>query len=192
MSYGGGAVVTLRRTSAPTAITLAVNAAGSQVFGVIQPKLGDVNTADLTPVFREYRVLKVIARFSKRIDPGNSGVTNQNTLLNIATACDPEAATPTSFTDVTAYNNHKHGILSADRTFTYTFYPKVTNSVGVIPGSTVSSVGYFPSNPWLQCSTGGVAVQMLSLLYAVKSTLTTDVSNLEYTLEYVFQVRGIA
>lgn len=180
--------LTLRRSGQPVAVTLVAGGAN----GLILPKLSDCVTSDLTSIFREYRVLKCVIRWTKRIDPG-SGVANQHGLLQIANACDPEASgVPASFNQVTAYSGHRRGNLTAENGLTYTFYPKVMNSVALTPGITVASVGTYPTNPWLQCTSTGVSVEMNSLIYSILSTLTTDVSVVEYVIDYVFQVRGIS
>lgn len=179
--------ITLRRSGQPQAAQLVAGG----VFGIVRPKLNDCVTTDIVALFREYRVVKCIVRFTKRIDPG-AAVANQNAILQIATACDQEGVVPTAFNEITAYSNHKRGTLSADRGHTYTFYPKVINSVAVIPGTSVASVGTYSTNPWLQCTAAGVGVEMNSLLFGVISTLTTDTSVAEYVIDYVFQVRGIS
>lgn len=184
----GESPIVLRRSGQPTALTLTAGG----VIGVVRPKLSDCVTSDLTAIFREYRVLKCVVNFTKRSDPGNSAVTNQTTILQIALASDQEGITPTAFNEVTAYSNHKRGTLSADRAFSYTFYPKVVNSVALVPGTSVTSAGTYTRNPWLQCTDVGVTVQMNALLYSVLSTLTTDTSVVEYTIDYIFQVRGIS
>lgn len=179
--------IVLRRSGQPVPVTLVAGGVTAQA----RPKLSECVTSDITALFREYRVLKCIVRFSRRVDAG-SGSANQTANLQIATACDPEGVNPTAFNEITAYSNHKRGVLSSERTFTYTFYPKVINSVAVIPGTSVASVGTYSRNPWLQCTPTGVTVEMNNLAFSIVSTLSTDVSTVEYVIDYVFQVRGIS
>lgn len=185
----GETALTLRRSGQPTAVTLSAGG----VIGLVRPKLSDCVTSDLTSVFREYRVLKCVVHFTRRIDPAAPLPANTTAILQIALAADAEGVIPTAFNEVTAYSNSKHGTLSADRGMSYTFYPKVINSVSSDPSAlTVASVGTYGINPWLQCTATGVSVQMNALLYSILSTLTTDTSVVEYTIDYVFQVRGIS
>jgi len=188
INTGANTVLSLRRSGQPTNISLVAGGAN----GIIKPKLSDVVTSDLQAIFSEYRLLKCVIRWSKRTDPGNSLNANQTGIIQVANACDTEGVPPTAFNETTAFANYRRGTLGSASTFTYTFYPKVVNSVAVIAGTSVGSVGTYRTNPWLQCNGVGVTVENYALIYSLLSTLATDTSSIEYVIDYYFQVRGIS
>jgi len=188
VTNGANTVLTLRRSGTPTNVALVAGGAN----GSLKPKLSDCVTSDLTPLFSEYRLLKCVIRWSKRTDPGNSLNANQTAIVQVANACDTEGVTPTAFNEVTAFDNYRRGNLGASSTFSYTFYPKCVNSLAIVAGTSVGSVGTYRTNPWIQCNGTGVTVEHYALSYSLLSTLTTDTSSCEYVIDYHFQVRGIS
>lgn len=151
--------------------------------------LSTVQTSDLTPVYRLYRIRKVVLHLVPRVDNANSGLAN-NFQGMVAAACDPEStAVPAAITAITAYDNsyQKH-IVSGDR-FKYTFYPKVTNSVDI--GGTATAAGSYAMNPWLRLDATGITVPHLSLKLGVQVTSSTTVS-FDAFYEFHFDVKGIA
>lgn len=178
----------LVRSSQPTAITLTSGAVGLQIL----PKLSDCITSDLTSLFREYKLVKCVVKVNVRNDPGNSAYTG-NSLLQIAAANDTEApGAPTAFQQVTSYNNHKMGTLTADRIFYYSFRPKAVQAIG--NSGATAYVGTFSANPWIQCSATGVGIphNALEMYIGCTNTAYTTIVAAEYILEYHFVVRGIA
>lgn len=176
------AVIPLRRASSVQSVSLAAG----QASGTADINLGYVQTSDLTSLFREYRIRKVVVEFTPQLDPGNSGVVN-NAQLHIVVAKDNEAASVVSYTNVASYNNAKEGTLVAGRTFRYSFVP--TPATLLNGGST--ALHTWAKNPWIICSTNGITAPHYRLLYYIVSTnaSTTTTVDIKYTL--YFDVRGI-
>lgn len=83
--------------------------------------LADVQTSDLTPVYRLYRIRKVVLHLVARVDAANSGLAN-NFQAMVATCCDPESsAVPSNIGVITAYDNSYQKFLKSGDKFTYTF-----------------------------------------------------------------------
>lgn len=168
------------------ALSLVATAAS---YTTLNNTLSQVQTSDLSPIYRLYRLRKVVLHIVPRVDTANSGVVNNIQCL-VAACCDPETtAVPTTMTQVTAYDNsYQKFLTSADR-FNYTFYPKVTNSVDI--SGTATGVGSYASNPWLRLDANGITVPHLSLKVAIQAYQATTIG-FDYYFDYHFDVRGIA
>ena len=122
-------------------------------------------------------------RLIPRYDPGQSGVT-LNAQPWIITACDPtqQVTTPT-FAQVAAFDNSKCGPLLAGKEFDYTFSPKVINTLAAGNAAVNQS-------DWLILSPAGLAATHGSMLYDIKTLLTTSVREYDYVIEINFSVRA--
>lgn len=162
--------------------------ASSTVFQSSNITLSNVQVSDLTPIYRLFRIRKVVLHLVPRVDPGNSGLVN-NFQCMIAAACDPEStAAPTNITQVTAYDNSYQKLLTAGEKFTYTFYPKVTNTIDVSGAATAA--GSYATNPWVRLDATGITVPHLSIKLGIQSAVTT--MNFDYYYDLHFDTRGIA
>ncbi len=124
-----------------------------------------------------------------RVDPANSGVVNNYQAL-VAAACDPEnTTTPTSIIGITAYDNSYQKFLNAADKFTYTFYPKVTNSIDI--SGVATAAGSYAMNPWIRLDSTGVTVPHLSLKLGFNVGASTTVA-FDYYYDIHFDTRGIA
>lgn len=185
MSLGYRRIV---RSTAPVAITITGPAATAQ--SSTNMVLSNVETSDLQAVYRLYRLRKVVLHLVPRVDPG-AGTTQLQTL--VAAACDPEStAVPAGVTQVTAYDNSFSKWVQAGQRFTYTFYPKVTNTIDV--SGTATAAGSYMMNPWLRLDSVGVNVPHLSLKLAVSTGtgLGAATQSFDYYFDHHFDVKGIA
>lgn len=162
-------------------------AAGTTVFSSTPILLSNCKTSDIIATYRYYRIRKCVLHLVPRIDPANSGLAN-NFQAFVAAACDPEdTAAPTAITDVTAYDNSfQKWVTSGDR-FTYTFYPKVINTVD--NNGVATAAGGYGLNPWLACSAAGVSIRHQSLKIGVKLAAASTV-NFDLVTEVHFDVKG--
>lgn len=143
--------------------------------------LAKVQTADLIAKYKLYRIKYVDLILTNRVDPANSGVSNNSAPLIVA-ACDPASSgVVTSMTQLGAYDNHKASFVPSGRTFTYRFYPKVTNTVNL--SGVATAAGSYNSNPWLRCDATGVTIPHLSCVMAVQNT-AVSVTTLVYSYYY--------
>lgn len=175
----------VRSTGYVTNVTIT---AGTSAFGSNNVLLSSVYTPDIITMYRLYRIRKVVAYLCPRVDAGNSGLANNFQPL-VAMACDPEStAVPTGLTSITCYDNSYQKFLKSTEQFTYTFYPKVTNSVDI--SGTATAAGSYGSNPWLRLDATGITVPHLSLKYGIITPALTTVSyDIAYDIH--FDVRGI-
>lgn len=179
----------LVRTSAVKSFSVT---AGQTVFGGFSAILNDVQLSDIQTMWRLYRLRKVVMTLTPRIDPANSGVTN-NYQFYVAACCDPENTTaPLNIQAITAYDNSYSKFINSGNKFQYTFYPKVTNTVD--SAGTALAAGSYSVNPWLRLDVPGSAVPHLHLKYGVATESTSTATSIafNYVLEYHFDVRGIA
>lgn len=169
--------LTLTRTSLPLPI---VQTAG-EANGAVTITLNQVQTTDLIGMYDEFKINWVKFRVQPRVDPGQSGITN-NTQNWVAAACDVtgQISSP-NFTTVTALDNHKVSQLT-QREFIYTFTPRAINALQA--GNLAIN-----RNDWLILSTAGAAVAHQSLLYNIKSLNTSAVLAFDYLLEINFSAR---
>lgn len=178
-----------RRIVRSTGISNEAVAAATLKFDTYSPTLNQVQTSDLTAIYRLYRLKKVVMHLVPRVDPGNSGVSSNFTAY-VGTCCDPESTTaPTALTQISAYDNsYQKWLVSGDR-YSYTFYPKVTNSIDI--SGTATAAGSYSTNPWLRLDSVGITVPHLCLKLGISvgavSSLTYDVY-----YDYHFDVKGIA
>lgn len=185
----GMAPLSTKRLVRSTAINSLTQSASTSAYFSANISLNQVQTSDLTAIYRLFRIRKVVVHVIPRVDTANSGVAS-NFQAFFAAACDPEStATPTSHQQITAYDNsHQKWVTSGDR-FTYTFYPKVTNTVDV--SGTATAVGSYAINPFLRLDATGITVPHLSMKLGMStSTATTLVYDWYYDIH--FDVRGIA
>lgn len=151
--------------------------------------LSQVQTSDLITSYRLFRLVKIKLFLVPRVDPGNSGTVN-NCQAMVACACDPEGTTvPTSISQVTAYDNSYQKIITASDRLTYTFYPKVVNTVD--NAGTATAAGSYRSNPWLMLSTAGALIPHRQLLIYIQQG-NAVAQAYDHYFEYTFQVRGHA
>lgn len=189
-SYSGLSKRLVRKTSLFTT-TIAPGAAVA--YDTRAPQLSQVQTSDLTAIYRLYRLRKVVCYATPRIDPGNSGLLS-NQQMYVGMCCDPELnVAPSSLTEVTAYDNHRAVWINAGRTMKYTFYPKAVNSIDV--AGTATGVGSYAMNPWIRLDATGITVGHRSLRIFANTGAVAAASNpisLDYYFEYHFDVKGIA
>lgn len=160
--------------------------------------LSQVQTTDLTAVYRLYRIKKVVLHLAPRLDSAQAVALTTTTWANsqnafASFACDPEgnATAASSLTQqiVTAYDNsYSKWIASGDK-LRYTFYPKAVNTVDVSGAATAA--GSYSTNPWLQLNSTGITVPHKSILGVIQ-TGTTSTQAYDYYFEFHFQVKGIA
>lgn len=176
------------RSTALTTNTILVSAT-TAAYQALNASLQNVQTSDITPVYRLYRLHKVVLHLVPRVDTANSGTVN-NFNAFVAACCDNESITvPTAMTQITAYDNsYQKWVKSADH-FRYTYYPKVTNTVDI--GGVASASGSYATNPWLRLDATGITVPHLCLKLGVQTNASTTL-NYDYYFDYHFDVRGIA
>lgn len=164
----------------------------SQFITKVNIGINGCETSDLQQVYSLYRLVKVVMRLVPRVDPANSGLSN-NWQAVVAAASDPEdQATPTSITGVTAYDNSRQAFVNSGQVFKYTFYPKAANSVDI--NGTATAIGsYGRMNPWLRLNATGITVPHYNLIIGVTTgTATTTTLNFDYILDYHFDVHGLS
>ena len=148
-----------------------------------------VQTSDLQAMYKSFKISKVVLHLTPRLDPGNSGLTN-NSIAMLNACCDPENTTnPTGPTQIGAYANSRAMWVSSGKTFKYTFYPKVSNGVINAAGSLASSGTYGP-NPWLKLDGDGIAIPHDCLKVSVFLPALIAAS-FDYFFDVTFAVRGV-
>lgn len=173
------------RSSAVNTLPLVAGALGIQT----NIRLDTVQTSDLIAIYRVYRIRKVVLHLYPRVNPSNSGITN-NAQATVCAANDPEGGTlPTSLTQVGAYSNHRQAS-QLDREFVYTFYPKAVNTVDI--AGTSAAVGSYGMNPWLQMNATGITVPHRQLLVYFQTSNPAATYNVDYWWDIHFDVKGIA
>lgn len=181
------APVYLERTTDQSQLTLIAG-----VLGIAQVRtFNEIVSSDLVQLFSKYRLLSVTTYFTPTIDPGNSGVVN-NTQLTICCCNDPEGnnVAPTALSDPGSFNNHKTGVLVAGRTWSYTYSPKVLNSIH--DGNNPVAVGTYSRNPWLILFGPGTGVPHYRLRGFIKSSSATSSQTIDVYHKFRFQVQGIS
>lgn len=181
------AVKRIVRSTAPTnSLTLTASTFAGASVNVV---LSNVQTTDLTAIYRLYRIHKVVVHAVPRTSSANSGVVN-NYQCVIAACCDPEnTATPGGIAAITSYDNSHMKWITSDGHFKYTFYPKVTNSVDI--SGTSTGVGSYATNPWLRLDSTGITVPHLNLKLGVGTGASTNLV-IDYYYDVHFDVKGIA
>lgn len=174
--------------SSTTLTSLAITA-GTFNSVVSNIALNGCQTSDLTAAYRLYRIRKIVLHLVPRYDNGNSSLAT-NVQCVVAAANDPEGTTaPGSLSAVTAYDNGYQKWLKSGTGFTYTFYPKVVNSVDI--SGTATAAGSYAMNPWLQLNSTGITVPHRQLVLAVGCN-TSSTINFDYYFDYHFDVKGMA
>lgn len=185
----GMALNSMKRIVRSTAIGSYTLSAASSLNQSNNITLNQVQTTDLTGIYRLFRLRKVVLHLVPRVDSSNSGVTN-NYQAFIACACDPEStAAPSSTLAVTAYDNSYQKFVTSGDRFTYTFYPKVTNTVDLSGAAT--AVGSYGMNPWLRLDSTGITVPHLSVKFSATTGASTSIV-FDYYYDLHFDVKGIA
>lgn len=177
------------RSSAPGVLTLPANTLFAAVYNGIN--LGVIVTSDLQSVYEFFRIRKVVLHLTPRIDPANSGITNNFQAL-IQCACDPSGVvTPlTSANQVSAYDNSYSKWVQSGQSYTYTFYPKAVNTVYNGSSASVASGGY-GMNPWLMLDPTGVGIQHKELIVSASVPVASTVAlNFDYYWDIHFDVKG--
>lgn len=150
--------------------------------------LNTIETTDLQGIYSLFRIRKVVLHLVPRVDPG--AATNLQTL--VAACCDNEStAVPAGIAQITAYDNsYSKWLVSGDR-FTYTFYPKVTNTVDI--SGTATAAGSYGMNPWLRLDATGITVPHLSLKIGaeVATGLGAATQSYDYYFDYHIDVKGM-
>lgn len=164
---------------------------GTYISSADDIKLSDINTGDLTGIYRLYRIRKVVLHLTPRIDPANSGLSN-NFQSVVACAVDPEGAVaPTTMRAITSYDNSYQKWVNSGEQFTFTFYPKVINTVDV--SGTATAAGSYGRNPWLQLSSSGITVphKQLLVFIGIQAPATSALS-FDFYWDVHFDVKGVA
>lgn len=152
--------------------------------------MSQVQTSDLTPVWRQYKIVKAEFFLWPNVDFGNSGIANNGQAV-VATCCDPEGSGGTTLQSISAFSNSRVApITSPGQPFKYTFFPKVLNSVDV--SGTASAAGSYQSNPWLTLNATGITVPHLRLYGVIQSNVSASVESFTYYIKYHFLVKGVA
>jgi hypothetical protein len=174
---------TLRRCSAHgTFVTVPV---GGFVSDRRDITLNTVYTTDILAMYRQYRMKKVVITFFPRVSPANSGITNNYSGTMIA-ACDPDGfpSAPVSVAEVAQLDGWRSkSITGATDKFSFTFYPKVLNSISGT-GGVAAPLGSYTVNPWLTLSTGGIAVPHLQLVTAFQNDGSAIAYDYQYTIYF--------
>lgn len=172
--------------STPPLGPLSLLGAGTTGFLVETPALNYVQTSDLTTAFQYFRIKKVVLHLWPRVDPSNSGVSN-NFIAQVSAACDLANSTvPTAVTQVTAYENSRSMALVPGKVFNYTFYPRPVNQMG----GAVSDGGYGAA-PWISLDSLGIAQahRCLKLAVANNNAATSNIYY-DYYFDIHFDVKG--
>lgn len=163
------------------------HAAATFSAATIDPTLNQVQTVDLVASYKQFRIKKCVVRVTPRVDTANSGLAN-NFVSYVTAACDPEgAAAPASLLAMTAYDNSFSKWVPSGDSFTYTFYPKVINTVDV--GGAATAAGSYGQNPWLTLNAAGITVPHKRLLLTANTHVATTV-NFDLVVDYHFEVKG--
>lgn len=179
------------RSSGPGTLTLPATQQFAASYNSI--KLNNVVTADLQSVYEMYRIRKVVLHLVPRIDPANSGLTNNFQTL-VQCCCDPSGVSPlfASANQVSAYDNSYSKWVNAGEKYTYTFYPKAINSMFQTGTTTVTS-GTYGMNPWIFLDSTGITVDHKELAVTVSvPTASTVALNFDFYWDIHFDVRGIS
>lgn len=176
------AYVSMRRTSQ----AFKVNLSAGVFFGSSDIVMNSFYLTDLIGNYDVYRLKSLTVEVLPSVDPGNSGVTN-NQCLHVYTACDTigAVATPTAGL-ITSYQNYKYGSIPSGSKFLYKFYPKVTNTVD--NAGVATPVGSYGTNPWLSLNTAGIAIPHHRLLYGL-TTGSTSTQEVTFTFTVQFDVK---
>lgn len=178
------------RSTGLNAVSIA--GSGTQFSSIYDIALSGVQTSDLLATYTQYRIRKVVMHLTPRVDPANSGVSNNFQCL-VGACCDSEGpAAPAFFTNVTAYDNSYSKWVNAGEQFTYTFYPKAVNSVDI--NGTATAAGSYGMNPWLQMTSTGITVPHKRLLYIIQSGSAVSASGLffDFYFDIHFDVKGFS
>lgn len=187
-----GDTLALVRTTQP--IACSVGGVAGPAVGKQQFTLNQVFTADITNIFRYFKVDRIVAKFSYYIDPASASAATPSTNQNIRIACANDVENPTvpaassAFSQITAYANHKQGLLTADREWRYSFRPKPSVVANGSANPTVLS------NEWLMCNADGITVNHNALLWSISGVTNFAASSTPayVVYEFHFRVRGIA
>lgn len=156
---------------------------------IVDFKLSDVRTDDIINVYRQYRIRKIVLHVTPRVDPANSGLSNNFQYLMTA-ALDPDAGvTLGSITNrvLTSYDNSYSKFVNSGEQFNYTCYPKATNAIEGTGGVT-ALLGAYSRNPWIQMSSTGILVPHKQLLFFATTGAATTVS-FDWYFDIHFEVR---
>lgn len=144
--------------------------------------LANVYTTDLIASYEAYRMKRVTLILTPQIDQGNSGIVNNyNTHIY---ACNDPTGDPTTLsnTQICSYSNYKYGLCLAGKSFYYSYFPKVLNSVD--QNGTATGVGnYGKFNPWINLDTAGVNIVHKRLIFNINASATSTV-----VYNYVFKI----
>lgn len=178
----------IRRIVRSSALSSQTIAAGTSTQNSTSITLNQVQTSDLTGIYRLFRLRKAVVHIVPRVDPANSGLANNYQCI-IAAACDPETtAAPANFQAVTAYDNSYQKFVTSGDRFKYTFYPKVTNTVD---NGGATAAGSYAMNPWLRLDATGIQIPHLALKLCFQTSAATTI-NFDVFYDLHFDVRGIA
>jgi hypothetical protein len=168
------------REKAPAALTMVAGEI-SNTFSIF---LNSVEFADLQAAYDCYKIEWAEAVFQLQDDPGDGVVAGKNAWIVCGNDTTGQTTTPT-FTQVSAFENHKTGTLSSGKTFTYRFAPKALNAL---------ATGNFAVNQsdWLVLSTAGAAVSHNSLLVNIKTTDTASVQKVDYIIRLGIRVKQMS
>lgn len=178
------------RSSAINAVSIA--GSGTTLAGIYDIALQNVQTSDLVATYTQYRIRKVVLHMTPRVDPANSGVSNNHQCV-MAACMDPEGpAAISTVQGITAYDNSYQKWVNAGEQFTYTFYPKVVNTVDI--NGTATAAGSYGMNPWLQLTATGITVPHKRLLYLVQTGAPVSASGLffDFYFDIHFDVKGFS
>lgn len=156
--------------------------------------LSFVPTADLVLAWDLFRIRKVEIYCSLKLDPGNSGSSN-NCHGSLYLACDPSrTSAPVARDDVTTLDNCVQYHMVAGKTVKYTFYPKVADNVSTTgTDGTTLPLGVTGMNPWLRCDGNGINIPHFYLIgwFIANTAAPAAAQNgFQYTYKIYFDVRN--
>jgi hypothetical protein len=185
------------RRSTPSNITLATGT--SQITGAANFQLSNMtNYSELTTLFDQYRIKKIICYFRLVADPAGATIPNSTTANQQASCLDIIATVDhdddnalTTWAAHAEYSKSKTGVLKHDRWFKYAFYPTAANQIynGV-------TSGYAPMKPgtWIDLAYASVPHYGLKYLIRTPGAFVLGVGQniyIEVNYTYVVEFRNV-
>lgn len=149
------------------------------------------NIAEFTPLFDQYRIRYIIAKFRLVAPPEANAVTAQSQFYPdiYVTVDHDDAVTPTAVDQVLQYGKCKRGILRPNRWFKYKFYP--TAALQLYRSATTTAYAPAKNSMWMDLANTDMPY------YGLKGVISNEASGvtvapiaIEYHLVYCAQFRN--
>lgn len=147
-------------------------------------------TADIINAWDFFRIKGVTAIITPRIDPGNSGITNNGQVhCYVANDMQAEFTTPSTYTIITQFENQKYQCLVAGKSMYYKFYPKVKSTLDNAGTATgVGAPGKF--NDWIALNNAGLNIPHHRFLMFLSTSLAASTQTIDVVYRITFDCRG--